>query len=224
MIPRKFRVHPFTFTPPAGEPYTAAGWAERGEDVSLDLGDDRVPGYRLFIDLDVQVEPGAEVSFLGRVATVIKIIDHDDAGATGLSHREVHVVLVSDVAEARAHHRALMTAEGVVERDTGQTVYDPEQHKNVHVWEQVYAGPCRVQPASTSSGDVGDLAGQQINSLTVAGTFPLEVVAPKAGDRLTITTSDDPGQVGRSYNLLAVQASSLPVVRRFVGIDNQDRP
>lgn len=224
MIPPRFRVHPITVQPATGEPHTLVGYAERGADIPVDPGgDDKIPAYTIFVDPDAELAVGDTVTVLGRQASVVRINDRDDGGVTGLAHREATAILVAELAEARAHELALMTAECVVERDTGQTVYDPEQHKNVKVWDQVHTGPCRIQPAggASSGSAIAQLVGQQINSQTVVGAFPLAVTAPRAGDRLTVTASDDPAQIGHGYQLIAVQASSLPVARRFVATDNQ---
>lgn len=125
--------------------------------------------------------------------------------------------------ELRAQAESLMTETCRVERDTGRRAYYPDTHADIPIRKTVYAGRCRIKPvAGTPAAGARTLFGQEINSLSHIGTLPISVTDVRADDRLTITGSDlDPGQVGRSYTLLAVGAAAMGIARRFVAVENQ---
>lgn len=122
--------------------------------------------------------------------------------------------------DLRAQAESMMTEHCVIERPTG-TQYDPASHRDESTWQPVYTGRCHLQPVSAASAELTELVGQQINSLTHHGTVPLSVTDLQADDRLTITASDDPAQIGRRYTLTAVQSGSHAVARRFTATENQ---
>lgn len=123
--------------------------------------------------------------------------------------------------DLRAQAESLMTDRCVIDRLTGSH-YDPATRTQVDDWQQVYAGQCRIRPvAGAPAAGLTELAGQEINSQAHLGTLPITVTGVQAGDRVTVTDSDDQGQIGHQYPILAVSGGSHGVARRFVATENQ---
>lgn len=114
-----------------------------------------------------------------------------------------------------------MPATCVVQRDTGQTGYDPATHQSTPIVETVYSGSCRVQPARVATAELVQMFGQQITGLTVVGAVPVTMTDLRPDDVVQVTDSPDPGQVGKEYKVQAVHASSAATSRRFIAADDQ---
>lgn len=121
--------------------------------------------------------------------------------------------------DLRQQGESIMTATCRVERKTG-TEFDPDANTDVDTYNTIYEGPCRVRADNTAAALV--MAGdQQVTTQPYRCLVPLTAPEIRAHDRLTVTASDDPQQVGKALSITTVASSSQPIVRRFRAIDDQ---
>jgi hypothetical protein len=105
-----------------------------------------------------------------------------------------------DMVFARSAAESLMTSTCTISRPGGESVTDPTTGAVTFPDAVVWSGPCRVrQPGMW--GRTSEAGGEQISPTTFRITIPFAVVNVQRGDRVTITASDDPMLVGRSFEV-----------------------
>ena len=95
--------------------------------------------------------------------------------------------------EAREIQEGVMFDACRIERE--QTEFDRETGKDVTVWTEVYAGPCRF-PRADAAGRVV-VTGETITPASPTVKIPWHVTGIRPDDRVTCTESISPGMVGR---------------------------
>lgn len=122
--------------------------------------------------------------------------------------------------ELRAQAESMMTSTVTIEHPSG-TDFDPATNEQTQVWELVAESvPARLYAPKTQPQAV-DAGAQQVNSQIYQGTLPWATTGVRASDRVTVTASDDPDQVGKTFTILSVLASGQMIARRFTAIDDQ---
>ena len=137
--------------------------------------------------------------------------------------RPCSVSLGDDIAaalpELRAHAESLMVDAVLIQRATGETTIDPVTLEEVPAFEDVYAGPARIQrPGSLSPRDdvVGDF---EFNIEAVLAQLPLSAAGIRYGMRLTVTAVgaiSDPDLVGLVATVRANMTKTHPTKRTLV--------
>jgi hypothetical protein len=123
--------------------------------------------------------------------------------------------------ELRAQAESMMTSTVTIERPAGAT-FDPDTNEQTQVWEPVHQSiPARLYAPKTQPQMV-DAGEQTVNSQIYQGTLPWSTTGVHSSDRITITDSDDPDQVGKTFTILSVLASGSMIARRFTAIDDQE--
>ena len=107
----------------------------------------------------------------------------------------------SDLLEvARRHAEQLMTSTCTIrEPSTGQPTTDPDTGQVAFPpGEVVYAGPCRVRPATGPGGDSAtrDAGAVQVLAFDYLVSVPFAVTGVRERHRVTIDASPDPSLVG----------------------------
>lgn len=95
--------------------------------------------------------------------------------------------------EARQIQESVQLDSCRIERET--TDFDRVTGKDITVWAEVYAGPCRF-PRADASGRV-IVTGETITPAVPTVKIPWHVTGVLADDRVTCTDSISPGMVGR---------------------------
>lgn len=91
-------------------------------------------------------------------------------------------------------------------------VFDPETGYSSAGGAAVYAGACRIRPAGASGRDVGD-APIVLHSYLV--TIPWDAVGIAINQVVTITDSDDPDMVDRTFRVVDVEGGTGNPHRRL---------
>lgn len=106
----------------------------------------------------------------------------------------IHDAIAAALPELRAHAESLMVDSCSITRrrldESGEPVreMDPVTLELTDVWDEVYAGRCRVQrPGAVMVGREPVVGGVEYNVETVHVQVPLTVLGVKADDRVTIT-------------------------------------
>jgi uncharacterized protein DUF6093 len=81
---------------------------------------------------------------------------------------------------------------------------------------EVYTGRCRVKAETGTS--VGDVAAGEtaVSRVTPVASVPVSVTSLKAGQRITITATSDPGLLNRTMLIRAVQTGSFITAHRLI--------
>lgn len=120
---------------------------------------------------------------------------------------------LSAVRRGRRQALALMVETCTIKRRTG-TSLDPLTDKYADTFTTVYAGQCRVKPASsehvTESGQVAVATRRYI--VSIPADSPAAVAR---GDVVTVTVSTDATLVGRPLTVLDVTLGELVTARRL---------
>nr|DAL14415.1 MAG TPA_asm: head closure knob [Caudoviricetes sp.] len=118
----------------------------------------------------------------------------------------LHDDIAAALPELRAHALSLMVDSCTITRrrldEDGEPVreMDPVTLELTDVWDEVWAGRCRVQrPGAVMVGREPVVGGAEYNVETVHVQVPLSVLGVKADDRVTVTAVgaiSDPDSVG----------------------------
>lgn len=118
----------------------------------------------------------------------------------------IHDAIAAALPELRAHAESLMVDSCTITRrrlgEDGLPVreMDPVTLELTDVWDEVYAGSCRVQrPGAVMVGREPVVGGVEFNVETVHVQVPLTVLGVKTNDRVTITAVgaiSDPENLG----------------------------
>lgn len=118
----------------------------------------------------------------------------------------IHDDIAAALPELRAHAESLMVDSCTIARrrldESGEPVreMDPVTLELTDVWDEVYAGRCRVQrPGAVMVGSEPDVGGAEYSVEVVHVQVPLSVLGVKADDRVTVTAvgaASDPDSVG----------------------------
>ena len=128
--------------------------------------------------------------------------------------------------ELRAHAESLMVDSCTVTRrrldESGEPVreMDPVTLELTDVWDEVYAGRCRVQrPGAVMVGREPVVGGVEYNVETVHVQVPLTVLGVKADDRVAITAVgaiSDPDSAGMVLSVRVNQHKTHATKRTLV--------
>ena len=107
----------------------------------------------------------------------------------------------------------------LIERKTGERVFDPVTGQYEQAWEVVYTGPCRLKPnADGNTGrdtELGDAQNITLHRYPVR--LPWDATPEiRRDDRLTITASDDVWLVGRPLEVVDVAYAGTSTVRKLI--------
>lgn len=123
------------------------------------------------------------------------------------------------LAAARAAAESLMTSTCTIrEPSTGQPVTDPSTGAvTVPPGDVVYAGPCRVRPATGPGGDsaVRDAGAVQLLVFDYLVSVPYAVAGVRERHRVTIDASPDPALVGAEVEVQHVDRGEHLTARRL---------
>lgn len=118
----------------------------------------------------------------------------------------IHDDIAAALPELRAHAESLMVDSCTITSrrldESGEPVreMDPVTLELTDVWDEVYAGRCRVQrPGAVMVGREPVVGGVEFNVETVHVQVPLTVLGVKTNDRVTITAVgaiSDPENLG----------------------------
>lgn len=128
--------------------------------------------------------------------------------------------------ELRAHALSLMIDSCTITRrrldEDGEPVreMDPETLELTDVWDEVYAGLCRVQrPGAVMVGREPVVGGVEYSVETVHVQVPLTVLGVKADDRVTVTAVgaiSDPDSAGMVLSVRVNQHKTHATKRTLV--------
>lgn len=128
--------------------------------------------------------------------------------------------------ELRAHAESLMVDSCTITRrrldEDGEPVreMDPVTLELTDVWDEVWAGRCRVQrPGAVMVGREPVVGGAEYNVETVHVQVPLSVLGVKADDRVTVTAVgaiSDPDSVGMVLSVRVNQHKTHATKRTLV--------
>lgn len=138
----------------------------------------------------------------------------------------IHDDIAAALPELRAHAESLMVDSCTITRrrldEAGEPVreMDPVTLELTDVWDEVWAGKCRVQrPGAVMVGREPVVGGVEYNVETVHVQVPLTVLGVKADDRVTITTVgaiSDPDGVGMALSVRVNQHKTHATKRTLV--------
>jgi hypothetical protein len=92
-------------------------------------------------------------------------------------------------------------------------VFNPSTGYSDADGDEVYDGPCRLRPSSGSTVDAG---GAVLTLHRYDLTVPWDTTGLTVGQVVTITDSNDPSLVGRTYRIVDVQGGTDTPHRRAV--------
>lgn len=138
----------------------------------------------------------------------------------------IHDAIAAALPELRAHAESLMVDSCTVTRrrldESGEPVreMDPVTLELTDVWDEVYAGRCRVQrPGAVMVGREPVVGGVEYNVETVHVQVPLTVLGVKADDRVAITAMgaiSDPDSAGMVLSVRVNQHKTHATKRTLV--------
>lgn len=138
----------------------------------------------------------------------------------------IHDDIAAALPELRAHAESLMVDSCTVTRrrldESGEPVreMDPVTLELTDVWDEVYAGRCRVQrPGAVMVGREPVVGGVEYNVETVHVQVPLTVLGVKADDRVAITAVgaiSDPDSAGMVLSVRVNQHKTHATKRTLV--------
>lgn len=138
----------------------------------------------------------------------------------------IHDAIAAALPELRAHAESLMVDSCTIARrrldEDGEPVreMDPETLELTDVWDEVYAGKCRVQrPGAVMVGREPVVGGVEYNVETVHVQVPLTVLGVKADDRVAITAVgaiSDPDSAGMVLSVRVNQHKTHATKRTLV--------
>lgn len=103
-------------------------------------------------------------------------------------------------ARFRASERRLMKSQITAVRDSGPPTYNPDTGAYTQPTTTIYTGDALVRMSAWEGADVG--AGQtEIRLRPGRVKLPHAAVALRKDDRFTVTASDNPPLVGRTYRV-----------------------
>ena len=134
----------------------------------------------------------------------------------------LHDDIAAALPELRAHALSLMVDSCTITRrrldEDGEPVreMDPVTLELTDVWDEVWAGRCRVQrPGAVMVGREPVVGGAEYNVETVHVQVPLSVLGVKADDRVTVTAVgaiSDPDSVGMVLSAVSYTHLTLPTI------------
>lgn len=138
----------------------------------------------------------------------------------------IHDDIAAALPELRAHAESLMVDSCTITSrrldESGEPVreMDPVTLELTDVWDEVYAGRCRVQrPGAVMVGREPVVGGVEYNVETVHVQVPLTVLGVKTNDRVTITAVgaiSDPDSVGMALSVRVNQHKTHATKRTLV--------
>lgn len=138
----------------------------------------------------------------------------------------IHDAIAAALPELRAHAESLMVDSCTIARrrldENGEPVreMDPVTLELTDVWDEVYAGRCRVQrPGAVMVGREPVVGGVEYNVETIHVQVPLTVLGVKADDRVTITAVgaiSDPDSLGMVLSVRVNQHKTHATKRTLV--------
>lgn len=138
----------------------------------------------------------------------------------------IHDAIAAALPELRAHALRLMVDSCAITRrrlgEDGEPVreMDPVTLELTDVWDEVYAGRCRVQrPGAVMVGREPVVGGVEYNVETVHVQVPLTALGVKTNDRVTITAVgaiSDPDSVGMVLSVRVNQHKTHATKRTLV--------
>ncbi|MFE7609244.1 DUF6093 family protein [Streptomyces celluloflavus] len=115
------------------------------------------------------------------------------------------------LAHGRAAAAALMTDVCRIERTRVTTTDDGQDVEQV---EALYEGRCRIRPSPQAAVD--DLTGTAlVATWPYVVSVPLAVADVRAGDAVTVTTSDDPSLTGLRLRVRSIDRGTQITARRL---------
>jgi hypothetical protein len=127
-------------------------------------------------------------------------------------------VTVTDTAAAgRRLAETLMSSRCTI-FTTGEQVTDPQTGEVTTGQHVIWAGPCRVRPASGPGGTSAtpDVGGAQVFTFDYLVSVPFDVATVIEGHRLTITDSPDPALAAITLEVRHVDRGDHITARRLV--------
>lgn len=138
----------------------------------------------------------------------------------------IHDAIAAALPELRAHALSLMVDSCSITRrrldEDGEPVreMDPVTLELTDVWDEVYAGRCRVQrPGAVMVGREPVVGGVEYNVETIHVQVPLTVLGVKADDRVAITAVgaiSDPDSAGMVLSVRVNQHKTHATKRTLV--------
>jgi hypothetical protein len=122
---------------------------------------------------------------------------------------------------ARARTAALkgMVDACTIRHRAGETT-DDDSGVVTPIWEDLYAGPCRVQQSRYSSSTKHDAGQDDITLLALEVHLPMSVVGVEVGDAITMTASlTDPDLPGRVFLVRSLAHKTDASARRVQVIE-----
>jgi len=127
--------------------------------------------------------------------------------------------LGADIAEQisflRLQAESLMVDTARVTRPGGAPTFDPATGLLTPAdGTVIFTGPCRLIPPN-GMANTPVFGEQQVTESRYVACFKHDTTAPRIGDVVTFTESDDPDVLDRSFRIAAVSASSIVVYKGY---------
>jgi hypothetical protein len=131
------------------------------------------------------------------------------------------VSITGILARGRQVAEQLMTDTCTITRVTGQTLNETTG-QYVDATSTIYTGKCRVQLRNMTVASLPLSGDRQVVALQLEVSIPLSSTAPKVGDKVTVTASqNDPALVSRVFRVREEMHKSHATARRIVVHEEQ---
>jgi hypothetical protein len=131
------------------------------------------------------------------------------------------VSITGILARGRQVAEQLMTDACTITRVTGQTLNETTG-QYVDTTSTIYTGKCRVQLRNMTVASLPLSGDRQVVALQLEVSIPLSSTAPKVGDKVTVTASqNDPALVSRVFRVREEMHKSHATARRIVVQEEQ---
>lgn len=127
-------------------------------------------------------------------------------------------MIVPDMGTARYYAESLMTSTCTIREVSNDRTMDPVTGEVTPVLGAVvYAGPCRVRPASGPGGQSAarDVGGVEVYTFDYLVSVPFAATAVKERQRVVIDSSPDPSLVGLDIEVQHVDRGETITARRL---------
>lgn len=97
---------------------------------------------------------------------------------------------------------------------SGAAVFNPDTGLSVATSTVVYSGLCRMRQP-TAVEDELQFGDEQVTASRFMACFPHDVTGVQIDDVVTVTETDDPDLIGRSFRVLAVPMNTFTLYKAF---------
>lgn len=117
--------------------------------------------------------------------------------------------------ELRSEAESLMVDTAMITRPGGEPTFDPSTGElTPAAGTTIYEGPCRLRQPTASEAELlfGD---EQLTRSRFVACFPHDVTGVQIGDVVTVTESDDPDVLLRSFRVASIPLATFTLYKGF---------